>query len=138
MIDETTMKITDIRTFLMHAGAPDPSHRASDRSPAGAETSPSGGTRNWLFLKVDTDEGVTGIGECSGWPRVIETAIHELKPILVGQDPTHVERIWQSMLTAMMGVGAGAMSYADGTHDEHVYVQTRLRRQRYFDPDKNP
>ena len=113
------MKIIDIRTFLMHAGAPDPSSWASDRSPAGPDSSSSGGTRNWLFLKVDTDEGITGIGECSGWPRVIETAIHDLKPILLGRDPTHIERIWQLMLTAMMGhgmlgtVGGGAMTGID-------------------------
>ena len=60
------MKITDIRTFLMRAGLPGPSRWASDRSPAGPESSSAGGTRNWLFIKVDTDEGVMGIGECSG------------------------------------------------------------------------
>jgi len=70
------MKITNIRTFLMHAGAPDPTRWASDRSStAPGPTTPAFGTRNWLFLKIDTDEG---IGECSGWPRVVETAIHDL------------------------------------------------------------
>ncbi|WP_018856330.1 mandelate racemase/muconate lactonizing enzyme family protein [Rhizobium sp. 42MFCr.1] len=112
------MKITGIRTFLMHAGQPDPSKWASDeRSGDGASRLP--GTRNWLFLKIDTDEGITGIGECSGWPRVIETAIHDLAPLLIGEDPAHIERLWQKMHVAMMGhgmlgtVGAGAMTGID-------------------------
>ena len=93
------MKITEIRTFLMHA-------------------QPTG-TRNWLFVKVMTDAGITGIGECSGWPRVIETAIKDLKSLLIGEDPIHIERLWQKMQIAMMGhgllgtVGAGAMTGID-------------------------
>ena len=43
--------------------------------------------------KVYTDEGIVGIGECSGWPRVIETAVQDLKRILIGEDPTHIERL---------------------------------------------
>ena len=105
------MKITDIRTFLMHAGRPDPAKWASDPQPAG--------TRNWLFVKIYTDAGIVGIGECSGWPRVIETAVQDLKGLLIGEDPTHIERLWQKMQIAMMGhgllgtVGAGAMTGID-------------------------
>ena len=53
--------------------------------------------RNWLFVKICTDEGVYGIGEASGWPRVVETAIHDLTPLLVGEDPNHIERLWHKM-----------------------------------------
>lgn len=74
------MKITGIRTFLMHVGQPDPANWASDQRSGGGASKQFGGTRNWLFLKIDTDEGITGIGECSGWPRVVETAIHDLAP----------------------------------------------------------
>ena len=96
------MKITDIKTYLMDAGA----------------TSPSGGWshRNWLFVKVLTDEGIYGVGEGSGWPRVVETAVKDLTPLLVGEDPFHIEKLWQKMLLAMMGhgmtgvVGSGAMT----------------------------
>jgi len=105
------MKITGIRTFLMHAGPPRPSKWAPPQKREG--------TRNWLFLKIDTDEGITGIGECSGWPRVVETAIKDLAPLLVGEDPTHIEKLWQKMAIAMMGhgmlgtVGGGAMTGID-------------------------
>lgn len=114
------MKITDIKTFLMHVGQPDRARWASDGHDKGfVEGNRFVGARNWLFLKIYTDEGITGIGECSGWPRVVETAIHDLKSILVGEDPAHIERLWQKMHIAMMGhgmlgtVGGGAMTGID-------------------------
>ncbi|NEJ27098.1 mandelate racemase/muconate lactonizing enzyme family protein [Rhizobium leguminosarum] len=113
------MKITGIRTFLMHVGQPDPSKWASDQRAGDGASKQFGGTRNWLFLKIDTDEGITGIGEGSGWPRVVETAIHDLAPLLIGEDPAHTERLWQKMHIAMMGhgmlgtVGGGAMTGID-------------------------
>ncbi len=114
------MKITRIETFLMHVGAPAPKSWASDNAFGAQAYSPGiTGTRNWLFVKVHTDEGITGIGECSGWPRVIETAVQDLSRILVGEDPTHIERLWQRMMSAIMvhgitgTVGAGAMTGID-------------------------
>jgi len=110
------MKITAIETFLMHAGNP------PSASIATTQTSESGNVwkaRNWLFVRVRTDAGIDGIGECSGWPRVIETAVKDLAPLLIGQDPTHIERLWNRMFAAMMGhgmlgtVGAGAMTGID-------------------------
>ncbi|MCX7225976.1 MAG: mandelate racemase/muconate lactonizing enzyme family protein, partial [Burkholderiales bacterium] len=108
------MKITDIKTFLMHVGVPAPKAWASDNAFGSQSYSPGiTGTRNWLFVKVYTDEGLVGIGECSGWPRVIETAVQDLKRLLVGEDPTHIERLWQRMMSAIMvhgltgTVGAG-------------------------------
>ena len=106
------MKITGIRTYLMQAGSPGESAwaRASDGGMS------IGGTRQWLFLHVETDVGIVGVGESSGWPRVVETAVHDLTPLLVGEDPTHIQRLWNRMNIAMMGhgmtgtVGYGAMS----------------------------
>ena len=81
------MKITDIRTYLMNG------------SPANisAGTRGSQKARNWLFVKVFTDEGLYGVGEASGWPRVVETAIKDLTPILIGEDPANIEKIWNKM-----------------------------------------
>ena len=87
------MKITDIKPFLMRAGSP------------ALKQSTSWSKRNWCFVKVYTDEGITGLGEGSGWPRVVETAINDLKPIVIGEDPMNIERIWQKMLVSTMGAG---------------------------------
>src|SRR5512137_1359808 len=83
------MRITDVKTFLVDAGVPGGGWRA----------------RNWLFVKVETDEGITGLGEASGWPRVVETAIRDLTPLLIGEDPTRIERLWQLMFLGMRGHG---------------------------------
>ncbi len=95
------MKITAIKTYLMHAAPPE-----------------TGGwsARNWLFTKVETDEGIYGIGEASGWPRIVETAIHDMTPLVIGEDPFHIEKLWSKMQVAIMGhgmtgiVGGGAMT----------------------------
>jgi len=98
------MKITEIRTYLVDGARPGPHALAG---------------RNWLFVKILTDEGIYGVGECSGWPRVIETAIKDLTPVLIGEDPTHIEKLWQKMLLSTMHhgmtgiVGSGAMNGID-------------------------
>ena len=112
------MKITDIKTYLMHVGAPPPPESA--KGDAGvARASTAWGSRNWLFVRVFTDEGIYGVGECSGWPRVIETAVQDVKPLLIGENPFDIERIFQKLLIATMGhgmtgiVGSGMMSGID-------------------------
>ena len=95
------MKITNVSTYLMHAAPPGKGGWAA---------------RNWLFVKIETDEGIYGVGEASGWPRVVETAIQDLTPLLIGEDPFNIERLWGKMQVAMMGhgmtgiVGSGAMT----------------------------
>ena len=40
----------------------------------------------WMFLKIETDEGITGWGEpvVEGRARTVETAVNEFRPILIG------------------------------------------------------
>jgi galactonate dehydratase len=53
----------------------------------------------WMFLKVETDEGVTGWGEpvIEGRARSVETAVHELSDLVVGRDPARINDLWQTM-----------------------------------------
>ena len=53
----------------------------------------------WMFLKVETDEGITGWGEpvVEGRARSVEAAVHELSYLLVGQDPGRINDLWQAM-----------------------------------------
>ncbi len=53
----------------------------------------------WMFLKIETDEGVTGWGEpvIEGRARSVETAVNELSEYVVGQDPARINDIWQAM-----------------------------------------
>ena len=68
------MKITDIEAYIV-----------------------DGGWRPWTFVKVETDEGVTGYGECSDskLPHGVVGTIQDLKPLLIGKDPRAYEmRFW--------------------------------------------
>ncbi|TGB62552.1 galactonate dehydratase [Escherichia sp. E4736] len=53
----------------------------------------------WMFLKVETDEGVVGWGEpvIEGRARTVEAAVHELSDYLIGQDPSRLNDLWQVM-----------------------------------------
>ncbi len=55
--------------------------------------------RNWLFVKVETSNGLVGYGEgtLESREKTVETAVLELKRYLVGKDPTEIERHWQAM-----------------------------------------
>lgn len=66
------MKITEIKTYVV--GNP---------------------WKNWLFAVVETDEGITGLGEgtLNGFARTVEAAIHELAPFAVGRNPLDVSDI---------------------------------------------
>ncbi len=53
----------------------------------------------WMFLKVETDEGVIGWGEpvVEGHARSVETAVHEMSHYLIGQDPSRINDLWQTL-----------------------------------------
>src|SRR4051812_30152872 len=53
----------------------------------------------WMFLKIETDEGVVGWGEpvVEGRARTVEAAVHEFADMLIGQDPARINDLWQAM-----------------------------------------
>ena len=53
----------------------------------------------WLFLKIHTDGGIIGLGEpiLEGRALTCQTAVKELEPWLIGEDPTRVMHHWQAM-----------------------------------------
>ncbi|WP_434362447.1 mandelate racemase/muconate lactonizing enzyme family protein [Parasalinivibrio latis] len=110
------MKIAEIRTLLMQAPLAGETAWGGENHSSSDHTA---GSRNWLFVEIVTECGLSGIGECSGWPRVVERAVADLAELLIGDDVFQSERIWQKMLNAMMGhgqtgtVGFGAMTGID-------------------------
>ncbi len=71
------MKITKLETFIV-----------------------DGGWRAWTYVKVETDEGITGWGECSDTriPNAVCGAVRDLSAVLVGQDPRAYEARFIDML----------------------------------------
>ncbi|WP_174729122.1 galactonate dehydratase [Mesobacillus harenae] len=53
----------------------------------------------WLFLKIETDEGIVGWGEpiVEGRAATVKAAVEELSDYLIGKDPLRIEDHWQMM-----------------------------------------
>jgi len=70
------MKIAKIETFICDAG-----------------------WRAWVFVKVETDDGLVGWGECSDgrMPHALVGAVKDFEGALLGEDPRQVERLYWTM-----------------------------------------
>ncbi|MBI2195163.1 MAG: galactonate dehydratase [Planctomycetes bacterium] len=57
------------------------------------------GSRNYLLVKVETDEGIYGMGEFGiTWKEQAGVgAVRHMTSDLIGQDPMNIERIWQTL-----------------------------------------
>ena len=67
----------------------------------------SAGWKNWLFIKVCTNNGLHGIGEATmnGFVKTTEAAVHELAHFAIGKDPRQVNAITQSLLETIQDAG---------------------------------
>ena len=77
----------------------------------------AGGHDNWLFVKVETDAGITGWGEATTENREIsvQTEITELARGLIGRDPMEIEKIWVGIFRGTYwNGGAVSMSALSG------------------------
>ena len=56
--------------------------------------------KNWLFVRVETDEGIHGYGEgtLNAFSATVEAAIEELCDEYIGADPHDVEALLQRMV----------------------------------------
>ena len=66
--------------------------------------------RNWVFVKVFTDQpGLHGWGEATlEWhTRSVVSAIEDVAPLLIGEDPRRVEHLWQMMYRQHFWHGTG-------------------------------
>jgi galactonate dehydratase len=83
------VKITDIQAIVCHARM-----------------------RNWIFVKVVTDEpGLIGWGEATlEWhTRSVVGAIQDIADLLIGEDPTRIEYLWQMMYRQHFWHGNGVV-----------------------------
>lgn len=73
-----------------------------------------GGFRNFLFVVVDTDEGISGVGESglTGRELAVTGTIEHFKPLLVGQDPFRIEHLWQTLSRGGFFPSEGAVAAA--------------------------
>jgi galactonate dehydratase len=84
------LRITDITTFLVGLG------------------------RNHVFVKVETDQGIHGVGEAysCGPDQATVAAISDFKEWLVGQDPRNIEYLWAMMYNFSRFPGGSVLNAA--------------------------
>ena len=107
------MKIIDVKAIRLRATIPTEGQVFS-RS----------GVRNFrsaTLVQIETDEGITGLGSCSGNGELIEVIVGKvLKPLLIGMDPTEIDEIWDKAYVrgghkefGTRGIGVVALSGID-------------------------
>jgi len=104
------MKITDIRYKVITATRKVKFVIALTSGAADAESM----TEDCLFVRVDTDEGISGYGEASPFKPVTGNSIPDIvqflkdvKPLLVGLDPICIERLHAVLGRAVIGKTSG-------------------------------
>ena len=77
------------------------------------------GPIQWLWVRIHTDSGLIGLGETYPHPAAEKAVVHEsLAPVLLGRDPSQIDRLWADMLQAVSFSGwAGAEMRAIGAVD---------------------
>ena len=97
------MKITDLRVWLT------------------AVPIEGVGSRTWVFIEIDTDEGITGVGEASstggGGSVVVGNMLRNLRDTkvttdfresIIGEDPENIDKIWHKLWRRYTGGGGWA------------------------------
>jgi gluconate/galactonate dehydratase len=62
---------------------------------------------DWTFVRVDSDDGLSGLGECFTAPG-LTAIVRDLAPLLVGEDPRDVDRLWSKLRWGASGAGSSA------------------------------
>ncbi|MXV85015.1 mandelate racemase/muconate lactonizing enzyme family protein, partial [Candidatus Poribacteria bacterium] len=86
------------------------------------------GWRPWTFVKVETDEGVTGYGECSDGrnPNGVVGTIKDFTPLMVGRDPRAYEmRFWDMIRGSRQSPGGIAAKAIAGIECALVDIKAK-------------
>lgn len=77
----------------------------------------------WLFLRVDTDEGISGWGEpiVEGKAHTTARAVEEMFDYLIGQDPARIEEHWQMLAKGGFYRGGPVLSSALAGIDQALW-----------------
>jgi L-alanine-DL-glutamate epimerase-like enolase superfamily enzyme len=65
------------------------------------------GNFEWTFVRIETDEGLRGLGECFFAPG-LSSILRSLEPLLLGEDPRDIHRLFRKLQLATSGAGSVA------------------------------
>lgn len=77
----------------------------------------------WLLCRLETVDGAVGWGEATleGRTETVRTAVTELEPLLVGQDASRIEDLWQQMTRGTFYRGGPVLSSAVAGIDQALW-----------------
>jgi len=91
------MKITKISTFAAPYSL-------------GSGPALTGTNEKWIFLKIETDEGITGWGEIGNPAAISEsfmaTAVNEVEGQFIGENPMDIDRLWNKLFRLFSYMGS--------------------------------
>ncbi len=65
------------------------------------------GNFDWTFVRIETDESIAGLGECFFAPG-LTSILRSLEPLLLGEDPRDIHRLFRKLQLATSGAGSVA------------------------------
>lgn len=89
------MKITDVRTHVLSAALSQPF----------AYSRAWYDTRTAMLVEIETDDGLTGWGECYGPAAMTAAVVRSVAPWLIGEDPLRTDFLWQMIYARLRDHG---------------------------------
>lgn len=77
----------------------------------------------WLFVRIETDNGIVGWGEpvVEGRSETVRTAVEQLAELLIGADPLRIEDHWQVMTKGSFYRGGAILASAVAGLDQALW-----------------
>lgn len=77
----------------------------------------------WLFVRVETDDGIVGWGEatCEGRSATVRAAVEELAELLIGTDALRIEDHWQVLTKGSFYRGGAILASAVAGLDQALW-----------------
>ncbi len=89
------MKVTGVTTHLLTAKLSQPFSYSRARYD----------TRTAMLVEIETDEGISGWGECYGPARMTRAVVDELGSMIIGSDPLNSEYLWADLYSRLRDHG---------------------------------
>ena len=73
-------------------------------------------TRNYVYVKVETDEGIVGWGDATCGPLTVASMVEEFGELVVGKDPSRIEETLADALPPFLRPGRTDPAIRDQRH----------------------
>ena len=62
-------------------------------------------TRTAMVVEIETDDGVTGWGECYGPAQITAAVVDSVAPVLIDEDPLRIDHLWRKIYSVLRDHG---------------------------------